>query len=410
MSTDKISRIIEEFLFERKNLKLKTAKTDSEKQKIEEQFALENWLPNAAKRAGQLTIASHPSKFSHPDAKTSSIIAKNRKANDGYLRSGNVEYELDAFGNAASLDVYKFLNLSNGETILSHLENDSEEIKLAFKISTASYEDLKQGFLAIKQSDKVIKTDRLVKQVYFPVDDSYHLLSILTPSGIVAQLKSRIDKIRFSDEAKKSKEHRRKNEFCETGFSDLLNLSIIGYGGTKPQNISTLNNKNGGRAYLFSSIPPANEKRNFKLPTSNFFDNLWLKNFKADFEYLNEIIIDKRNNIKIREYREHLIADAIIGKILKEAENIRKSAKTGWSQEDRYSKLPLEQKKFLDNFYLEERKKDEQWVEEIAKDIGRWIIFSYESLFKEKAQKLGDEELDYIKQEAKNAILTSMEF
>jgi CRISPR-associated protein Csy1 len=93
---------IEGFLLERKNSKIKEKikpnLDESEKQKIlndlEERFCLAGWLPDAAKRATWLTMVSHPSKFSHPDAKTSSIISKSKKANDGYLRSGNVEYEL----------------------------------------------------------------------------------------------------------------------------------------------------------------------------------------------------------------------------------------------------------------------------------------------------------------------------
>jgi CRISPR-associated protein Csy1 len=78
-----MKKIIEEFLLERKNAKIKEkVKPDfleDEKQKIlddlEEQFSLSVWLLDAAKRVSQLTMASHPSKFSHPDAKTSLVPA-----------------------------------------------------------------------------------------------------------------------------------------------------------------------------------------------------------------------------------------------------------------------------------------------------------------------------------------------
>lgn len=155
-----MSNKIKEFLTERKNAKIKEKikqNTDeSEKQKIleelEEQFAPHNWLPDAARRAAQLTIASHPSKFSHPDAKTSSIIAKNAKENDGYLRSGNIDYELDVFGNAAALDVYKFLSfkMSDGDSILNHLERDSAEIRKEFLAFNVNFEELKENFLVMK--------------------------------------------------------------------------------------------------------------------------------------------------------------------------------------------------------------------------------------------------------------------
>jgi CRISPR-associated protein Csy1 len=72
-------------------------------------------VPDAAKRVTQLSMVSHPSKFSHPSAKTSSVIAKVEQSNDGYLRSGNVDYSLDVFGNAAAMDVFKFLSLPLNE-------------------------------------------------------------------------------------------------------------------------------------------------------------------------------------------------------------------------------------------------------------------------------------------------------
>jgi len=90
----------------KKNLK---ASMDEEaikatEKECEEAFAPENWLPNAAKRAGQISIATHPCTFSHPSARknkngyVSSIIANSAQADDGYLRSGNVAVEADALG------------------------------------------------------------------------------------------------------------------------------------------------------------------------------------------------------------------------------------------------------------------------------------------------------------------------
>lgn len=152
---------ITDFFTERKSAwlkkKISPALNESEKanltQEAEEKFSLNFWVPDAVKRASQLSMASHPGKFSHPDAKTSSIIAKCQKANDGYLRSGNVEYDLDVFGNAAAMDVYKFLTLKmdDGKSILEHLEEDSTEVRSLFSIQTATYEDLKNGLLSVKQ-------------------------------------------------------------------------------------------------------------------------------------------------------------------------------------------------------------------------------------------------------------------
>jgi CRISPR-associated protein Csy1 len=83
---------------------------------------MHNWLIDASKRSGQLSVTTHPPKFSHPDAKIDAIIAKCNQKNDGLLRSGNVKIGLDVVGNAASLDVDKFLRLEldNNLTILQN--------------------------------------------------------------------------------------------------------------------------------------------------------------------------------------------------------------------------------------------------------------------------------------------------
>lgn len=92
-----------------------------------EKFSLAQWLPDAARRAGHLSMVSHPSKFSHPSAKTSAVIAQASLQADGYVRTGNVSYPLDVFGSAAAIDVYKFLalSLSDGKTVLEHLEQET---------------------------------------------------------------------------------------------------------------------------------------------------------------------------------------------------------------------------------------------------------------------------------------------
>lgn len=127
---------ISDFFADRKaswlKAKLKSSLSEDEQSQLQqeanEKFALANWLPDAARRATQLTMVSHPGKFSHPSAKTSSVIVKSNLANDGYLRSGNVDYELDVFGNAAAMDVYKFLSviIDDSKTVLTHLEEDKK--------------------------------------------------------------------------------------------------------------------------------------------------------------------------------------------------------------------------------------------------------------------------------------------
>src|SRR5690554_2073069 len=223
---------ITDFLNDRKEKwlknQIKSNTSDYEKVELKRQadlmFTLEKWLPNAAKRAKQLSAVSHPGKFCHPSAKISSVIAKCKQSNDGFLRTGNVKVGLDVFGNAATMDVFKFLNLKleNNETILSNLEKNTPEIKKQLNVNAVSFEEIASGLLSIKENDSsTVKTSSLVKQIYFVVGNNYHLLSILTPSGIMYKLKEHIDKLRFSEEAKKARENKKKNSYHEKGFSEI---------------------------------------------------------------------------------------------------------------------------------------------------------------------------------------------
>lgn len=422
-----MQKIIEDFLLGRKNDKIKkeikSDLSEDEKQEIlnqlDRQFSLKNWLPDAAKRASQLKMVSHPSKFSHPDAKTSSIIANQNSANDGYLRNGNVNYDLDVFGNAAALDVYKFLTLrsDDGRSVLEHLEVDSTEIQEVFSAAKVPYFELKKAFFSIKQIDDSIKTDRLVKQVYFPVSqrsgenheaNDYHLLSILTPSGLVARIKDKIDEIRFSSKTKEAKELRKTEKFSEIGFDDIFELTILGYGGTKPQNISTLNSQSGGRSYLLPCLPPKIHKRNVRLPNHDFFKNcLWSKNFESDFEFLNRLILDQRNNSENRELIAKTFSQ-IADQIMQKAYAIR-AFEVGWSSKENCQSLPISQKIWLDDFYLEDRQNNEDWLDKISADCTRWVIRTYEEMFEETAVKTGKAEFSHIKTIIETSIINDQE-
>lgn len=395
---------IENFLSERKAARikknLKPGISDQEKQSVEleatEFFRLDNWLPDAAKRAGWLSMLSHPGKFTHPSAKTSVIIAEAQPKPDGFLRTGNADTGLDVLGNAAALDVHKFLSLTltDGQTVLAHLEQTSAAIQTQFELSTLPFAELQQGLLAIKQSSDTAKTSEKIKQVYFPVGDGYHLLSILTPSGLMFKLKEAINVLRFSDEAKQAREDRRHQVHNEQGFAELYNLSVIGFGGTKPQNISVLNNQNGGTAYLLPSLPPQLETRAIQPPKTGFFsDSLYYKHYQDSFKALHRLLMVNHNTIDIRDGRDYWIS-SIAEQIIEKVWQFRQLP-PGWSDA---TNLPLAQKIWLDAAYNEQRENQDAWLDEIIRAIADWFYIAYEkTVGKDKAVFLGDVELAHIR-------------
>lgn len=380
-------------------------------QEANERFALANWIPDAAKRANQLAMVSHPSKFSHPSAKTSSVIAKSLHANDGYLRSGNVDYALDVFGNAAAMDVYKFLSLlmDDGRSVLTNLEEETEAAKQLLSFPAIDYDSLKLGLTSIKQLDASNKTDHLVKQVYFPVNKKYHLLSVLTPSGLLSRIKNHLDALRFSEANKLAKESRKKAEHHSTGYEDILDLTVTAFGGTKPQNISVLNSKNAGRAYLLSSSPPNIKQRTLRLPTRHFFRNtLQTRQFTELFQHLDQLIQADINNMHVREDIQNTLK-YIIDQVMQRVFDLRAYG-AGWSQTEHYQSLPLAQRIWLDDAYLTERESQPDWLDDVVGDFTRWIIDAYEFLFKATCIQLSDHEFRAIRNIVQEAVNQDQEF
>lgn len=388
----------EAWLKKKVNPSMEIYEVDELKAECEQVFSLVEWLPRAARRAGQISLATHPCTFSHPSARKNKngdvkpVIADFEFTNDGFLKSGNVTVETDAVGSAAALDVYKFLTLEmrDGKQLLSHIQQNTELAKSLLTISSASYQELKDGFIAMTEAKGEDITSSKIKQVYFPVGNDYHQLSLLTNSGLIYRLKARIDAIRFSEETKDIRELKRKNEFSSQGFSELYNLTTIGYGGTKPQNISVLNNQNGGKTHLLQSLPPITEKRSIYFPKTNFFNESFrYQDCRNIFYALHKIFKTGYNNINIREgrdYRLQELVDCIIDKMWA----VRSVAKAQYYADS--SQLKSHQKIWLCEEFSHEREESDMWLDKLSKEISSWTILTYEKILGKQAIKLGEAE------------------
>ncbi|CAH9064532.1 CRISPR-associated protein Csy1 [Pseudoalteromonas holothuriae] len=401
----------------KKNVKASMSEDEVKQQHMECEavFSLQNWLPNAAKRAGQISISTHPCTFSHPSARknkngyVSSIIAKTVHSNDGFLRSGNVDVVADALGNAAALDVYKFLMLvmADGQTLLNHLEHDSDLAKQLFR-TTPSHEEsdyaaLKDGFMAMTSTSDEVITSSKIKQVYFPLSEQseathYHQLSLLTGSGIVFELRKRLDNMRFGDEIKLAREQRKAN-LEHPNHQEIIDLTTIGYGGTKPQNISVLNNQNGGKAHLLMSMPPKLQRRDIHFPTSDFFAQVLRYNHcKVQFEELDKLYRlpnEHFNNMHTRAQRDELY-QSVIDYIIEKMFLVREVATQQFIATS--SKLPKSQQIWLCEHNKQERLTTDSWLDEICDGMVNFVFHGYEKTLGKKAIMFGHEEYRHMKQ------------
>ncbi|ENJ5959779.1 type I-F CRISPR-associated protein Csy1 [Vibrio parahaemolyticus] len=402
-----IDPAIEAFFAERKEAWLKknmsTAMDEQQlrekQQECEQNFSLSNWLPDAAKRAGQISISSHPCTFSHPSARknkngyVSSVIAKNRAQADGFLRSGNVSVEVDALGNAAALDVYKFLSLEMADrrSLLTHIEQGSELAQGLLTQPNTDYQTLREGFLKMIDTDQEAISSSKVKQVYFPVaEGEYHLLSLLTHSGHLFELRQRLDALRFGEEVKQARECRKNGQFYPDGYQEIFGLTTIGFGGTKPQNISVLNNKNAGKAHLLASTPPELKPRNLRLPTTDFFkESFTAWQAKETLEALHRLFKTDYNNINIRDGRDYRIQE-YVDLVIHKMWQVRLFLAD--YQGDLSSDLKPEQKFWLYPEYEQYRLEENEWLEGIIRQISRSLIFNY-SKVTNNSTALADDEL-----------------
>lgn len=395
-----MTKIIEEFIVRRKEQwltqKIKSGKEDEAvlKQKADEQFSMRNWIGNASLRAKQLHVVTHVAKLSHPDAKASAFVASCSKRNDGYLRTGNVDYQTDVYGNAAALDVYNFLalDLRDHLSILEAFERRDLELVDFIRNLELDFETLRENFLK-KNDEAAPQTSSLIKQVYFPIgENKYHLLSIVSPTGMMAQLNQRIRTIR--ETTKESREKFKDSDCQEVSYEQLTNLTKIGFGGSKPQNISSINNQEHGVFFLLPSLPPQLPQKHLRLPTEDFFkQSIFFKNplFMYEFEALERWLNSSLNNQMSRQsIRYHI--DNLIDRILLMAQPYQ-ALEAGWTEAK--TGLPIYQKIWLDRAFEMQHQKQDEWRDKLADRITLWMIDSWERVSHRK--RFGDNEIEEIK-------------
>ncbi|MEO8121202.1 MAG: type I-F CRISPR-associated protein Csy1, partial [Rhodoferax sp.] len=124
--------IMTDFLKKRLDDKLeKLGPDDPKRTDLQQQFIPVTWLEDAARRVSQIQAVTHSLKPIHPDAKGSSLYspphAQKALPFVGSHCLGN-DFASDVVGNAAALDVYKFLKLEHqGHSLFAlALENDAD--------------------------------------------------------------------------------------------------------------------------------------------------------------------------------------------------------------------------------------------------------------------------------------------
>lgn len=378
---------------------------------IEEAFNPATWLTDAAKRAKQISLATHAPKFTHSDSKASSILVTQYEVNSSYVTTTCLQTKaIDAVGNAAVHDVAKLLMIEvRGESLVTQLQENHLSALKPFTQDEWLLNEWQSGFIEAL-GDAKLSGHTLTKQLYYPVKQgkqaaqAYHLLVPLTSSALAHKLHKTITQTRFGDEAKAIKEARKKGHYHPQDSVNFVATAIQNFGGSQPQNISLLNSKSerGSKCYLLNCAPPTYQAQiTSPAQQTSFFNREFsyqtaqhIKEFKAFLANLKE----SDRNFKTRYKRDFWYTQPILDNLFERAALLQNQTEiTGWATEPS-AKMKKAHRLWLDVFnrhpmFQTEREKGE-WLEEVAHDFATWLLRKLEN---KDAYILGDNEHHYFK-------------
>lgn len=383
-----IARFLREDRLQPKLDKLKDD-DDEARQKLIAEHQPASWIADAARRVGQIQQVTHAIKFTHPSADGSSLSSAGNPAAGASVVGSHVlggAAAADVVGNAAALDVYKFLRLSvDGRSLLDRAIGRDPALAEALSEDPDQAAEWMAAFAGLPEPKGRPASHKLAKQIYWPLGDGrYHLLAPLLSSPLAHAVHRRIGEDRFSDDAKAAREARRAGKAHPGGYRDYPNLVIQSFGGSKPQNISQLNSERRGENFLLASVPPIWQSPAIRPPlkTETVFSRYFERRrevrrlSEALRDYLRRVA-DARNNIRIRETRADLVTD-LCGEVLHMAAELRTYLTPGWTAGPE-CQLNLAEQCWLDparsqlddTFATQLRRGD--WKDEVCLRFGNWL-------------------------------------
>ncbi|MPX39215.1 type I-F CRISPR-associated protein Csy1 [Moraxella catarrhalis] len=355
----------------------------------------------------QLSFATHTAKGIHTALKTENVISiSNTKLPVGLVGSQSIPHlMIDAnSNNPASHSGYLkyiigFINVEvNGVRIYELIQSENVAMMEFFKKhqQESGFDYLNKLLLKKPLGEQ---TDGKNKQLlFYQQDGNYTCLIPLYPTSITHYVYQKISNVKYSEVNLQARKNRRENK-DPAPYCDMPNLAVTILGGTNSNNVSRLNNIQGGRNYLLPSLPPKiSQDREFSLSKfcENFFDSKTLKyHIQDDFNYVVQVVKDTRNTIDVRDKRKDAI-DRLLHTIFGIA-HVLQNKPAGWSKT--YA-LPLAQKIWLDPYRADldgeakfaDEKTKQEWQKIILQDFASWFNQQLRSTVKELKFDFADAE------------------
>lgn len=390
----RIRAVVASFLQERLEAKLSKLPADDPKRgDLTAQYQPAAWIEDAARRVRQIQAVTHALKGVHPDARGTNLYVEPSGMTPHVVVGSHVlgaDFVSDVVGNAAALDVYKFLKLeADGRTLLDWLSADDPAAVRALSDDETKAREWRSAFVGLTQArEGMAASHALAKQVYWltgedAADDAhYHLLAPLFATSLAQSVHEVLQEDRFGDANKAARAARREGKEHEGVFRDYPKLAVRKLGGTKPQNISQLNSERGGVSYLLGSLPPQwdlNVPRQLWGVTSVFGPTLMRHGdvraiLRALLRFLKK---DPPSNVETRDRVDAYVGD-LIDELVDMAGEIRHSLPKGWTADPRCS-LAYEEQLWLDPWRAEDdsdfrgKWMSMDWPAQIGRRFGNWL-------------------------------------
>lgn len=397
------------FIEERLAGKLEKVKEDEheKRQTLHEQHRFRNWVENAANRVRQLQVVTHSLKPIHPDARGTNLYAPPDALPDHRFVGSHLlhdQFDADVVGNAAALDVYKFLRLKlDGKTLLERALSDDPNLAAALSDDPEQSKEWMSAFAGITEPKDNHSSHNKAKQLYWLTGDNpsnhqdFHLLAPLYGTSLAHVIFQTIQEDRFGEQAKGARLARKSNEYSEVELRVYPGIALQKFGGTKPQNISQLNSERGGTNYLLPSLPPEWRSAEIRKPLgvpSAFRLFQYRPGVTNQIKGLRRFLESEPTpNARTRAYRDAYI-DAIIDELILFTAELT-SAEPGWSDTENCQLLREEQlwldpgRKASDDSFEAEWESAE-WTEHVRHRFAAWLNGQLE-----RALPVSDTEYEY---------------
>lgn len=355
-------------------------------------YEYEAWLADAASRAHNLQVVTHPIKFTQSAIKGASSVhigVTNLVTRDEIgTHSVEVPEEDFAISDAKHLDVYSLLKEVVAEKrLLDWFREDDPDLTSALDDDPARAAALMDAFRQVFRSDEKLASHPLAKQVYWlkgqnpSDDDQYHLLQPMFSSSLEHAVHGDIRSARDAAFAARGTRKQKPTFADHSTYPGLVARTI---GGSNAQNVSPQNKTRGGVNYLLPSLPPPawrHDNRTNVLRRETIFDVfLWFGGVRELVDKLRRFLRSNPDpTVETRERRE-AIEQAIGQELAMFGVAARAAHPAGWTRDDD-CRLPHCERLWLDPDRVDLPNRADpthpEWAEDDTAfkrdyDLGRW--------------------------------------